>query len=100
MAEKKPTPPTGISPEQGKKITEWLDGNANGPQPCPVCGSQNWIIADDLVTPARISLEGAMQIGGTMYPQVMVVCGQCAYTRFFNAALMGVVADKPPPEGD
>lgn len=79
-----------LSEKAKKKITDWLNERWLGLKQCPICRKNTWTIVDDLVSP-NISRDGGLVIGGTSYPQVMVICGNCAHTLYFNAVMIGVV---------
>ena len=81
-------------------IKEWFLERA--PNPCPGCGHRNWIIGDHLIaTPLTSKSQGDLFVG-TTYPFVQAVCTHCAYARFHNAILMGIVSNEAPQqdEGD
>ena len=59
-------------------------------QICEVCGGNHWIIQQHLVTPILIENNG-LNIGGTAYPQVMAVCGNCSNTKYFNTVIMDAI---------
>lgn len=82
-----------ITPEQAEKLIAWLKEKAPHGIKCSVCGVNDWQIAPDIVTPLRLT-DGAVSIGGSMYPLVMLICRNCAHTIFLNAILSGVM-DRP-----
>ncbi len=88
--------------EQGKLLDQeiatfqkWLKAHWASSPICSVCQKNNWIIGEHLVTTTKISEKGDILLGGVTYPQVMLVCGNCAVTLSFNARLIGVVKDDP-----
>jgi predicted nucleic-acid-binding Zn-ribbon protein len=85
-------------PEERKKQRDqalaWLNQHWGEPRICPFCGSNNWNIGDLVVAPlAGSQLEGWVSV---FFP---VTCLVCAYTRFFDAIVMGIVEGsiEPPP---
>jgi hypothetical protein len=59
-------------------------------QICEVCGGGNWSIQEHSVTPIILK-NGGFQLGGNAYPQVMVVCGNCSNTKYFNTVIMDAI---------
>jgi hypothetical protein len=85
-----------LTEAQRKEIAEKLDkiwtGSAKN---CPICGSNQWLVGQHLVQPITLK-DNALQLGGTGYPQIMLISRPCGYTLFFNAVIFGVV----PPESE
>lgn len=71
------------------KAMDWIRKNWTKPTECPICGSDNWGIGDQIVE-MRPS-----HLGDRVYPQFFVFCQKCAYTIFFNAVIAGLVATNP-----
>lgn len=89
VAEKTPE----LSLEQRQKIADWLQARGV-PKPCTSCGSSQWSLASHLVTP--VLMQGlSVTLGGTSYPQAMLICGHCGRTDYFNVLKMGILK----PEG-
>lgn len=73
-------------------MSAWIDGKWTAETSrCPICRHDEWILGDYVVTPPRFG-GGRVQVSGALAPVVMLVCGNCAHTLFFNAAMIGVVA--------
>jgi hypothetical protein len=86
---------TGLTPEQKKAAQARLDAVwLKSARTCPICGSNQWQIADHLVTPVILQ-DNSLTLGGTSYPQVMVISPKCGYTMYFNAILLGIVPRDP-----
>lgn len=81
-----------LTREEKKRFADWL--NERGVKSCPMCTKRNWSVGDHLVAPVSYA-DGAPATGITTYPQVMLVCGNCAYTAFYNAVVVGLIR----PEG-
>ena len=88
MTENNNNPP--LSELQQKAIeflgTKWLENERK----CEVCGYKHWVIQQHLVTPIILQ-NNSLQLGGTSYPQIMAICSNCTNTKYFNAALMGLM---------
>ena len=56
---------------------------------CPTCGKSGAVqIAGHLVTPIATTLGGSIQLQAANYPQVMLLCTNCGFTRYFNAIIL------------
>jgi predicted nucleic-acid-binding Zn-ribbon protein len=66
------------------KAIDWIRQNWHKPTHCPICGSDNWAIGDQIV-------EMRSLFRGSVYPHFFVYCKKCAYTIFFNAVIAGLV---------
>lgn len=82
-----------LSEEDKKKIIAWLDSKWKGHK-CDVCGTNNWALLEHLLI-APIYTEGSYLMAGPVYPQAVCVCHNCAQTKFFNAAMIGLDATAP-----
>ncbi len=75
------------------KAMDWIRKNWTKPTECPICGSDQWEIGDQIVEIRPFSP------GSRVYPHFFVYCQKCAYTIFFNAVLAGLIpaapSDKP-----
>lgn len=93
------TDPTGkLSPAEKQKISETVNARwAGRSDACPICGETHWIIADHLVATTTLGPHGALQLGGTVYPLVMMI-SPCGYTRLINAVTLGVSPVAKLPE--
>lgn len=72
----------------------WLTARWVTSKNCHICDHNEWIVADDLISPALLA-EGGVSLGGTVYPQFMVICKNCGHTHYFNATVtrLGVGSD-------
>jgi len=91
-------PQQELTSEQKKKVEAYLRDNWNQSPHCPISGHRNWIIGDHIVAPPIHSGAGLL-LGGPAYPQVMVICGGCGYTMYFNAVKVGIVSASGEQEG-
>lgn len=75
-------------------ISQWINSKWEPhKRVCEVCEGNNWVIAEDIITPVILT-NLSMVIGSKAYPQVMMICSNCANTKYFNIALMGVKIDE------
>ncbi len=72
-----------------QKFNKWLEQGKWDLPVCPVSKKRNWSAAENLVE-FRPFMGGSLVVGGSVYPAVMLVCKDCGYTIFFNAAVTGV----------
>ncbi len=73
------------------KVTEWFDAHWPRPRDCPVSGPTSWKYSSLL---AGVPSHD----GHNVLPLVVVTCSECAYTMFFSAIDIGIVAKIPKPE--
>ncbi len=80
--------------ENYQKIIKWFKSKWTKNQKCTICGSHDWIIEETFVT--SIVVEGKnIKPNGNIYPQIMVICGNCGNSNYFNALIMGLAKTKP-----
>ncbi len=76
--------------EKQDQAIKWINEKWKHQKNCEVCGSTTWELAGHFTSPLTFS-NGGIQIGGTSYPCVSVVCKTCANTKHFNAVVMGLI---------
>lgn len=81
---------SNLSEEDKAEIQKYLDEKWTGQKACPACNSNNWIIGDEFVTPIILGKGGGFTLGGTAFPQFMLICSACGYTHYFNAMVSGI----------
>ena len=87
-----------LSIAEKQKILEVISASWSGSsEACPICGKTQWLIADHLVATTTLGPGGAFQLGGQVYPLVMII-SPCGYTRLFNAVMLGIHLSVKPPE--
>lgn len=91
-----------LTTEEKAKVISWLEERGYGRAPCPACGKDDWRIADHLLSGITYH-GGGLMLGGPSYPQVLVFCTNCYYTRNFLAIPMGLTSrnkkdEEPEPE--
>jgi hypothetical protein len=82
--------PNKMSPEQAAKALAWLEENWTQKRECPVCGSDNWHVAEHFVAPPLLGAHGGYWFGGPAYPHMLVTSTKCGYAMFVNAIIAGV----------
>ena len=86
--------PTALTPEQQKSALEKLESvwkkDISGQRKCEICGTGNWTVSQDLITPIVMSQGGGINLGGTSYPQIQVICTTCGNTKYFNAVVLKI----------
>lgn len=88
-------PSTNLSPEMRKKAIDWLEARWNkNNRNCDFCGSNSWVLSQDIVTNLLINADGNISLGGQTYPQIMLICKNCGNTKYFNAVIMGLMEEK------
>lgn len=91
---------TGIfSQAELRHISQTINARWQGrPDECPICGNTFWQVGDRFVSTTSLGENGAVMLGGPVYPFV-VMFSPCGYTRFMNAIMLGVYPyplGKPP----
>jgi hypothetical protein len=85
--------PGQLNEEEKKKILAWFEEKLStairGFPKCEMCGTNQWRLEQHTVTP--IIFGRALQIGGTVYPQVMLSCVHCGNVKYFAAKPMGIL---------
>ena len=56
---------------------------------CPICGSRKWDLLDQVVAPLKFGAGGAVEAGGELAPQIMVV-SECGFVAYFSAIRLGI----------
>jgi hypothetical protein len=85
-----------LSDAEKQKISETIEAIWKGrSEACPICGNTQWLIADHLVATTTLGHGGAFQLGGQVYPFVMLI-SPCGYTRLFNAVMLGIRPNAKP----
>lgn len=73
------------------------------PGHCLQCGKAGVCsIQEHMVTPITTGPDAGLVFGGTIYPQVMLVCNNCGNTRLFNYIVLSAEQPKldlSPPSG-
>lgn len=101
MTTEKPQENNNMTDEQMKKVLDWLNTKRNtASHVCDFCGNQGWSLAKDIVTSLIVGPTGNINLGGQIYPHVMLICKNCGNTKFFNAAMMELIVLKKAESPD
>lgn len=73
---------------QQDKIRKWLT-DREALRGCPICGNNQWTIADSLVL-APLYVPNGITLGAG-FPAAIVLCSRCTFFRFHSAIAMGIV---------
>lgn len=87
-----------LTTEEKASLLEQLNSKTRNVN-CEVCGENNWMVADHLVTNVRFG-AGSVRMGGAVYPQVALVCSNCSFVRYHMAIPLGITgeAEEVEPE--
>lgn len=86
-----------LSDEIKKKIQENLNKKLQEKErnlTCPVCGNNNFILADGFSNDLLQDHLGGLVIGGPAIPEIVVVCGHCGHILKFSAGVLGLLPEK------
>ena len=57
---------------------------------CPLCGSRQWEMCDDLASPLSVDLEYKRTIEGKYIPMVILICSNCGNIVQISAKKVGL----------
>ena len=71
-----------------KWFAKYPDANWN----CPICGKNDWSLAEDIVSPMALGSDHfpKMSRDASVYPHIMLI-SPCGYTMHLNAITIGIV---------
>lgn len=72
-----------------EKFNDWLQQNHWSLPNCPISRKANWVLAEHIVEFHPYTGSGLV-VGGSVYPVLMLICQDCGYTMFINAAIVGL----------
>ncbi len=78
-----------LSSYEQQKIRDFLNGKNNS---CPICSTNRWAIAEDLIVASFFDLEYKRIIEGKVLPIVVLICDECGYIRQLAAAKVGLIS--------
>ena len=93
-----------LTEEEKKDAIDWIEHRAPN-LTCTVCGQKHFTIGEHAVSTLIHGGKGFI-LGGSAYPQIMVICTNCGHTIHFNAVLMGIFkreetkGEEPPASSD
>lgn len=72
------------------KTIEKLNQKWTHSKECECCGADNWSLSDKISSPMH--MEGnSIALGGSISPQITVVCNNCGNIKLFNAIILGLM---------
>jgi hypothetical protein len=77
-----------LTERQKKTIIESL--SAKSRSLCPMCGSNNWQLGENLVGAMAASLSGGMGIGGPYVPMAQLICTKCGFVSHHAVGVLGI----------
>lgn len=78
-----------LTDRQRRTIMESLQSKGVRLQ-CPMCGNNNWTLADDLVIGTAFTLGGGMALGGAHIPMCQLVCNTCGFVSHHAVGALGI----------
>lgn len=85
-----PRDPLAMPAEKHEQIVQKLSATVPSIWKCPVCPTGLFGLANHFVSPTTLSQDGSVNLGGTVYPSILLICGTCGHTRLHNAVILGV----------
>ena len=78
-----------MTPFEYDAVLQLINAKVPSPPDCPSCGKVGTVqLAANLVTPIGTSPIGGVQLQGSAYPQAMLMCTFCGFTRYYNLLLL------------
>lgn len=89
-----------LSSAQKEKASREIQRRTGGTPICPMCGHNDWFIADHMVNAPVFTGQG-MVVGGDLpvYPFVMLVCKTCVHVSHFMALPLGIMEEASEDDG-
>lgn len=72
-----------------ERFNEWLQASGYKLPDCPISIGRNWAVAEHIVEFNQYQ-GGHISTASSVHPAVMLICQDCGYTMFINAALIGL----------
>lgn len=86
--------PENIKKEIQKNINKKLQEKGRG-YVCPICGNNNFILADGFVKDLlQETTNSGLVIGGPAIPEVIVICDHCGYVMKFSTGILDLLSTK------
>ncbi|MGB6501758.1 MAG: hypothetical protein WBG19_10270 [Thermoplasmata archaeon] len=82
-----------IPPEKLKAAVSKLQAKATLPTGCPTCGAREFDLNEEVFQSAPFA-KGALVVGGTVFPFVILICKNCGNSMAFSAVLLGIIDPK------
>ena len=58
---------------------------------CALCGHNNWMVDDTMVSPMTVGENGDIQLGGRIMPLIAVTCTNCGNVILVNPLVVGAI---------
>jgi len=87
-----------LTQEQSAKLLEYLKSKWTPDARCPMCGKDDWGVAEYVFQMLAASLSGGLVLGGPVMPLVPVTCINCGNTVLVNALSAGIVPETKETE--
>lgn len=84
-----------LSPAEKQAIIASLTSHGLPPPKCPICGRDDWGIADYVTQPVTIDGSGKPSLTTFGMPNVAVISASCGYTMYVNAFTIGLLGSQP-----
>ncbi len=82
------------SPEQTKKIEEWLQQKWGANKACQMCAVSDWAIGTNVAQLPLADPHAESTYSGGSYPCVIVICRNCGNMVLVNALTAGIVISR------
>lgn len=77
-----------LNDENKKILANKINKRWKRSKECSVCGEIKWNMSDNVFTLPQVGPGG--QAGKKVYPVVVLTCGECGNSLFFNAMSLGI----------
>ncbi|MDD2869711.1 hypothetical protein [Neomegalonema sp.] len=86
-----------LTPEDRERVGAWLKERTPLIGKCPICGDRHWILGDHFINAPVYHSDGPRPAASPIYPEIALVCGNCGFSAFLNATLIGGLSALDPP---
>lgn len=80
-----------LNEEEQKKLDIFLKEKLTPPPSCFVCGHDDWLVHNRIYQTKEFLRGALMGEKRKIMPFIMLICGYCGHTMFFNAVKAGVL---------
>jgi predicted nucleic-acid-binding Zn-ribbon protein len=84
--------------DEKQKLLAAIQARVPSIRNCPVCGNNNWTLANGYVQLPLQKEIGSTVLGGPVLPCVPIICTNCGNTVLLNAFILGLkdILEKKP----
>lgn len=86
--------------EQQAIIEKWMAEKWTNPRICPLCGEDEWNVADTVFSLSGVNEKGEEIWGAPIYPVVIFTCNTCGNVVLVNALKIGILKRPEPVAED